>query len=331
MRIDGFIFPEILLICAILIFICAVLFFVYRPKENFWDLELIREIYGYQSWWYRWYVFLLLISTIGFALLLAEPYESLKKEKIKKNGIDIEIVFDLSYSMIAKDLKPNRLEVAKSVFVDFVSQLKTDRVWLILFAWKPFQSVPLSYDYDFLKSFITEIDMETIDQWRWWLQGTAIGDGLVLASDVLLRDTTDREKVIILITDGEANVWVKPEVALKLLKDKGIKTYTIWVGKDKQSSIDVVNPLGFGQRILVWWLDEKILKKIAKETGGKYFRADSPEAFKNIVSTIAKLEKKPLETELYSFQQEASKEIILIMFFVLSLVSWVYFVKKIRF
>lgn len=330
MKISHFAYPEILF--GGVIFLLASLWFLFfcRQKQNFWDISLLKEIYWWQSIWYRAYSLLLLLWTIVFIMLLAIPLESQSIEKVKKNGIDIEIVFDLSYSMIAKDIEPNRLEVAKRVFVNFVSQLETDRVGLVLFSGKPFQSVPLSYDYDFLKDFISNITMETIDQWRWGLQGTAIWDGLVLASDILSQDKTEREKVIILITDGEANTGVEPSVALKLLKDQGIKTYTIWVWKDKESTIDVTNPLGFAQRILVGGLDEEILKKIAWETWGEYFRADSPEAFQNIIDTISRLEKKELEMESYSFQNEATRELIIFQILLFLGVLYMYFVKWIR-
>jgi len=129
--------------------------------------------------------------------------------------------------MIAQDILPSRIDVAKKVFSDFIWALESDRVGLILFAGNPFQSVPLTYDYDFLKNFIDDMSVESVDQNNPILQGTAIGDALVLGSGVLSKENPEREKIIILITDGEANRGIEPELALKLLKEKNTKTYTI--------------------------------------------------------------------------------------------------------
>ncbi|MDA9128995.1 VWA domain-containing protein [Candidatus Gracilibacteria bacterium] len=292
-------------------------------------MALIQEIYGKTNIWYGVYMIFLCAITTCFFVLLASPQQSESSEKIKKNGVDIEIVFDLSYSMIATDIEPSRIEVAKSVFIDFVSQLETDRVGLILFAGKPFQSVPLSYDYEFLKNFIRDMSVETIDQSRQRFQGTAIGDGLILASDVLSSDDSDREKVIILITDGEANRGVEPAIALKYLVDTGMKTYTIGVGKDGDNTIEIPTPFG-PQKTLISGVDEEILKKIALETGGQYFRADSPEAFSSIVKTIAELEKKPLETEVFVSQKERILEIFILGMIIYIGVMGIFFIKKIR-
>ena len=329
MKITSFAYPEIFAWGLVLLVIICMLLFFRKKQKNFWDMSLIQEIYWKISIWYGIYILFLLLLSLCFVVLLASPQQSESLKKIKKNGVDIEIVFDLSYSMIATDIRPSRIEVAKQVFIDFVSELETDRVGLILFAGKPFQSVPLSYDYDFLKDFISKMNIETIDQSRQKFQGTAIGDGLVLASDILSSDDSDREKVIILITDGEANRGVEPALALKYLVEKWIKTYTIWVGKDGDNTIEIPTPFGL-QKTLVSGIDEVILKKIASETWGEYFRADSPEAFSNIVQTIAELEKRPLETEVYTLQKERIIEIFILGILLYLGIMWIFFIKKIK-
>ena len=322
--------PEILILWIVLIIVIVCLYFFRPKKENFIDIELISEVYGNSSFLYRIFVCVLIIFSLLLFVLLAWPYSSESQEKIKKDGIDIEIVFDLSYSMIAEDITPSRIEVAKNVLSDFVWELEADRIGLILFSGKPFQSVPLSYDYDFLQEFIEAMDVETINQAQSWLQWTAIWDGLVLASDILSSQDSEREKIIILITDGEANKWVEPALALKLLKQKGIKTYTIGVGKEGDTAITITTPLGIAQRILIGGLDETILQKIASETGWKYFRADSSQAFQDILDTIAKLEKSTLETEIYSFEK-SKIGFILILWLMSVLWLWFFvFIKKIR-
>lgn len=329
MGITHFAYPEILVWGLLLVWGVFIFLYFSKKQENFWDLSLIQEVYGSTSWWYRGYILLLLFFSMCFIALFASPQQSESLEKIKKNGVDIEIVFDVSYSMIATDIKPSRIEVAKQVFIDFIWELETDRVGLILFAGKPFQSIPLTYDYNFLKDFISDMSVETIDQSRQRLQGTAIWDGLVLASDILSQDDSDREKVIILITDGEANRGVEPAIALKYLIEKWIKTYTIWVGKEGDNTIEI--PTAFGlQRTLVSGIDEAILKKIASETWWQYFRADSPEAFSSIVQTIAELEKRSLETEAYTLQQERIIEIFILWLCFYLGILWIFFIKKIR-
>ncbi len=328
--VDGFEHP-LYIILGIIFLICVfIIYWKYKPQENFVDIDLLQEVYRKRSFWYWIYLSSIIFISVFLLLVLSGPYKDGSKEKIKRNGIDIEIVFDVSYSMIAQDIKPSRIEGAKSVFLDFISALQNDRVGLILFAGKPFQSVPLSYDYDFLKDFIRDMSVETISQNNPNLQGTAIGDGLVLASDVLWKNDSQREKVIILITDGEANKWVKPELALKLLKEKGIKTYTIGVGKDQQTSIEVMVYPGMYQKMNIWAVDEKILKKIAKETGGKYFRADSRDTFSQIFDTISKLEKRELESEIYIFHKSMVHIFLLLILFCYIPLSYLVFFKKIR-
>ena len=302
----------------------------HRPKENFIEIELLKRIYKKQTIWYPMYIACIWSITALFFIILADPYLSSSVEKEKKNGIDIEIVVDLSYSMIATDIAPNRLEVAKQVLSSFIGKVEQDRVWLILFAWKPFQSIPLSYDYEFLKEFLSNLSVDTINQQYQRLQGTAIGDALVLASGVLEKHSAEREKVIILITDGEANKGVDPSLALKLLKEKDIKTYTVWVGKAEETSIDLPLFWGLSQKVLIGGVDEEILKKIAKETWGLYFKADSPHTFQDIFDTIAKLEKKELEIETYVLHRSLAgflSSILGLLLFVLLSIIWF---KKIR-
>lgn len=252
-----------------------------------------------------------------------------EKEKIKKNGIDIQIVFDTSYSMIAEDIKPSRIEVAKNVVSNFVTALEADRVGVVLFAWKPFSSVPLSFDYTFLQSFFSDISVQTIDQDIAHLTGTAIGDALVLAADNLIQDNIEREKIVILMTDGEANKWLDPILALKYLKDKNIKTYTIGVGKDENTFIDIIDRVGFRQKVQIGGVDEETLLKIAHETWWKYYRADSESALDDIFSDIGKLEKKEIEVEKIVLQKPKDREFLLFLMALYAIMLFLIFRKRI--
>ena len=232
--------------------------------------------------------------------------------------------------MIAEDIKPRRIDVAKEMLSRFIWEIYSDRVGIILFSWKPFQSVPLTFDYDFLQDFISRVSVDIVSQSsNAELAGTALWDGLILASDILERENPEREKVIILITDGEANKWVEPELALRLLKENGIKTYTIWVWKWEETTINV--PVwNFIQQILVWWVDEEILKKISYETWGRYFKADSSEAFQNILDTIAELEKTELEYEIYKSEKSQNLLFLCLIFILLCILNYLYFYKNIK-
>ncbi len=328
--IHGFDFPFVLVIWCVLIFIGALIYFRSQRQKNFADVDILLSVYTQNNTLYKIYLLSMFLVSIYVILLLAGPYQNTQSQEIKKDGIDIQIVFDMSYSMVAQDMKPSRLAAAKTVLSDFVSWLTSDRVWLVLFSWKPFQSVPLTFDYDFLQSFITDLDIEIIDQSNPNLMGTALWDGVVLGTDILIKNEREREKIMILITDWEANRWVEPELALKFLKKEGIKTYTIGVWKDEKTTVDVPLPSWFVQRIQIWGIDETILKKISTETWGRYFRADSRESLSEILETISKLEKSELEYEQFLFHTPQRQWVLLLLVFQLIVLLYIIGYKKIR-
>ncbi len=330
MNIDGYTSPEFLIIGCILLLVFFGVLFWWNAQQNFWEMSLLRQVYKHESWWWRVFLLSAWMIFLGYAMLFAGPYHDVQTETVKKNGVDIEIVLDVSYSMIADDIAPSRIAVAKTMLQKLVGELDNDRVWVIFFSGKPFSSSPLTYDYTFIKQLLENVWVETIDQRLQNLQWTAIGDGLLLAADTLSQDDSHREKIIILLTDGEANRGIDPKMALKLLKSQDIKTYTIWVGKDEETMINIIDTYGNIQKILVGWIDEPLLQKIAQETGWKYFRADSAESFAQIVDTIAQLEKKPLETEVYSLKYPAIKMILLCMFLCFWVFGYIIFFKHIR-
>lgn len=327
-------YPIFLLVGIIL---CVIFwFFLLRSdrKQNFAFLSDVQKVYGHSSGVYYIFLFFIFFTTFLFFVFFAQPYSSFKKQVVKKEGIDIEIVFDLSYSMIAEDIQPNRLEAAKKVLEDFFGKLESDRVGLILFSGMPFTSIPLTFDYTFLKEYIANIQVDMIDQSRMDMAGTAIGDSLLLASANLSKEKTDdtKEQIIILITDGEANKGIDPLLSLKYLKEQNIKTYTIGVGKDDVTTITIPSPInGFSQKVQVGGIDEETLQKIALETGWKYYRADSEDALETIFSDIEKLEKSQLEYETYSYETSYEKIILALLTLCLFSTLVVYWKKNIRF
>ena len=322
-----------LLLIPLFIFVLF-LYYKWGNKIKFWPLNDLIEIYSWKTLLYKVYYILLFIIFIFYISILANPIVQDTKEKINKNGIDIEIVLDVSYSMIAEDLKPNRLEVAKDVIIQFLWWLESDRVWIIVFSWKPFKSLPLNFDYNIIKKIVKNISIKTINQYIPEMQWTAIWDALLLASEVFL-DTKDknREKIIILLTDWEVSKWLHPEIALKYIKEKNkekpIKIYTIWVGWDNRTFINIETQSSWIQRIEVWWVDEVNLSKIASETGWKYFRATNKEWLEEVFQTISKLEKKELEIENIIEKKEENKIFLYILIFFMIIFLWLKTKKKI--
>lgn len=321
----------LLFIILILVWIIALIVIFFRRKNtNFVEIDLIKKVYKQNTLWQYLFLWCIIFITLWSIILVSWLFFNLDKQIVKKEGIDIQIVLDMSYSMIAEDIKPRRIDAAKTMLAKFVWEIHSDRVGIILFSWKPFQSVPLTYDYNFLENFISDISVDIVNQsTNIELAGTALWDGLILASDILSRDNSEREKVIVMITDGEANKWVEPELALRLLKQEGIKTYTIWVWKWEETTITI--PVwNYVQKVLISWVDEEILKKISNETGAAYFRADSSGTFQKILETIAQLEKTALEYEIYTSKKSHNIHLLLIILSLLWTLSYIYFYKKIQ-
>lgn len=275
-------------------------FLLYRKKNKirFSFFEDLKLVYKQNNFYYYLYFILLFIISLVFITIIANPNVKTTTEKIKKNGIDIVLVFDVSYSMEATDLEPNRISVARDVISSFLWNLKTDRVWVVVFSWKPFTSIPLTYDYDFLKEYINTINTSTVNQNSMVLQWTAIWDAMLMWSYLFDEKSNEREKVMIIVTDWEANKWLKPTTALKLLKDKKIKSYTIWIWWLEKTSVYIDNFFWNKLKVQIWWVDEETLKKIASETWWKYYRASSNEVFKKIFNDIDLLEKKEIEVDV---------------------------------
>ncbi len=317
------------LILIPLFLIIGFLYFRKKTRLNFVFFDDLKSIYKQSSFYYYFFFLFLIIISIFYTIILANPNIQSTTEKIKKNGIDIVLAFDVSYSMEATDLEPNRITVAREVISFFLWNLKTDRVWVVVFSGKPFTSIPLTYDYEFLKEYVSSLTTETIKQNNMTLQWTAIGDAMLMWSYLFDEKSLEREKVMIIVTDWEANKWLQPTVALKLLKDKKIKSYTIWVGWLEKSYVIVDDMFWNKQKIEIWWIDEETLKKIADETGWIYYRASSKDVFKSIFEDINKLEKKEIEIEvkkLYDTKYEYFYSILLFLQFCFLLLLF----KKVR-
>lgn len=231
-----------------------------------------------------------LLRLVGLALLvvvLARPKGSFGTREVKTEGIDIMLALDISNSMLAKDLKPDRLEASREIAIEFVRQHPNDGIGLVLFSGESFTQCPVTMNHGVVIDLLKEMRTGMVTD------GTAIGEGLAGAVS-RLRTSTAKSKVIILLTDGVNNSGsVDPLTAGEIAKTYGIRVYSIGVGaigKAESPTIKYVNGVNAYGMIDVR-IDEKRLKAISETTGGKYFRATDKEALKNIYEEIDQLEK----------------------------------------
>ena len=250
--------------------------------------------------------FLYLLRLLGIAAIiiaLARPRNVSVSRKTKSNkGIDIVMAIDVSASMLARDLKPNRLEALKKVAVNFVDRRPNDRIGIVVYAGESFTQTPITSDKGIIKRTISEL------KWGQLEGGTAIGMGLGSAVN-RLKESTAKSKVIILLTDGVNNSGnIDPRTATELAKELGIKTYTIGIGTNGMAdfpwSRDPRNgKLQFRKQQVE--IDEALLKEIASETQGKYFRATDNSSLKEIYDEIDTLEKTKIEEfKYYNYQEK---------------------------
>jgi Ca-activated chloride channel family protein len=248
-------------------------------KKGIPILRSLIFIMGVVSWLY-----------ISFALAGPRRPMGMDKNTIEVN--DIFIVLDLSRSMLAEDLKPNRFEAAKQKIQDFVALFPRDRIGIVIFAEKVFTLLPLSTDLNLINKMVAQIKIGPLGD------GTNIGDALALGVGRLLQSLA-KNKVIILLTDGVSNVGtLTPLQAAEMAAEQKIKIYTIGIGGAKDARIPV-GPNMFGvQRYQVipgGSVDEKGLQEIARLTGGKFYMARDNKALQNVLGDINKLERTEIE------------------------------------
>ncbi len=266
-----------------------------------------------QSWLPKLKPILYVLRLVAFSLLivaLARPRNVAVSKKTKTNkGIDIVMAIDVSASMMAKDLKPNRLEALKKVATDFVNQRPNDRIGIVVYAGESFTQTPITSDKGIVKRTISEI------KWGQLEGGTAIGMGLGSAVN-RLKESKAKSKVIILLTDGVNNSgFIDPKTATELATELEIKVYTIGIGTNGMADFPVnINPQT-GQLIFRKQqveIDEELLKYIADQTNGKYFRATDNTKLKDIYDEINKLEKTKIEEFKYYNYEEKYRLLVLI-------------------
>lgn len=245
----------------------------------------------------------MVLRLLGVSLIilaLARPQSRSSWKDVKTEGIDIVISMDISLSMLAKDFKPNRLEVAKEVVLDFIDARPNDKIGMVIFSGEAFTQCPLTVDHKVLKNMFPEIKAGMLDQ------GTAIGLGLANAV-ARLKDSKAKSKVIILISDGVSNVGeIAPLTAGEIAQTYGLRVYTIGVGT-KGKALQPVAMYPNGQLEYDYVdveIDEVVMDKIAQMTGGKYFRAMDKESLVNIYKEIDKMEKTIISEKSFTNKAE---------------------------
>lgn len=243
------------------------------------------------------------LALIFAIMALARPQEM--NTKIKKNveGIDIVICLDISDSMLIEDMKPlNRLEAAKDTIKKFIEGRSSDRIGLVIFAGESFTMVPLTLDYQLILQRVSEIKTAQEAHIK---DGTAIGVALANAAG-RLKDSQAKSRVVIFMTDGENNSGtIDPETGLDIAKGYGIKIYSIGIGKDGPTKIPIYAQDIFGQKVKTYQpfdstVNEDLLGRMAKDTGGKYYRASKEDSLKGIFKDIDTLEKTKIDINKFT-------------------------------
>lgn len=250
---------------------------------------------------FRHVPFLLRIFALAMIVVaLARPRSSENVEHIDTEGIDIVLAMDVSTSMLARDLTPDRISASKDIAIEFISQRPTDRMGIVVFAGESFTQCPLTTDRATLINLMKEVQTDIIED------GTAIGNGLATAV-ARMKDSDAKSRVVILLTDGVNNRGeISPQMAAEIAKTYGVRVYTIGVGKEGMAPYPMMTPWGVEVRNVKVEIDEKLLTEMAESTGGRYFRATDNTKLAEIYSEINKMEKArttidsfPVYKELY--------------------------------
>jgi len=239
------------------------------------------------------------IVAIGLLIIaLARPQTTSSKQNVTIEGIDIVMALDVSSSMLAMDLKPDRLEAAKEVASEFISGRPNDRFGLVIFSGETFTQAPLTTDHSVIKNLFKDVKSGMIED------GTAIGDGLATSIN-RLKESKAVSKVIILLTDGVNNMGsIDPLSAAEIAKLYGIRIYTIGLGTEGTAPYPVQTPFGVQTQYVDVKIDEQLLQQVAEMTDGRYFRATSNRKLREIYNEIDKLEKSKIDVTEFKKKKE---------------------------
>ena len=301
----------------------AIVWYIFKQKEQTASLRISSaKGFSYNSILPKLKpgLFLLRLLALGAIIVaLARPQtEDISTRSKTTKGIDIVMAIDVSSSMLARDLKPNRLSALKEVAADFIKERPNDRIGLVVYAGEGYTKTPITTDKSLVLNALSEISYGQLDD------GTAIGMGLATSVN-RLKESKAKSKIIILLTDGVNNSgFIEPQTAADLAIEFGIKTYTIGLGTNGNALSPIAynadGSFRYGMRQVE--IDENLLKDIATATGGKYFRATDNESLEEIYDEINKLEKTEVEEFKYYRYEEKFRPWILLAG-VLLLLEWI--------
>jgi Ca-activated chloride channel family protein len=302
-----FAYPYILYSLPVILIVIGIIYIIYRNRhkkilEEFGDNELVKKLTpSYSISKIRWKFWLLFFAIFFLGIGLGGPQLGSKLVTVKRKGIEIVIALDVSNSMLAEDIKPNRLTAAKRAIEKLIDKLDNDRIGLVIFAGKAYVQVPVTADYVSAKMFLNTISTKSVP-----IQGTNLSEALQMAARSFTSDK-DISKAIILITDGENHDDAAVETA-KEIAAQGIRIYTVGIGSPQGVPIPMIDK--FGRKVfktdkdgnvVVTKLNEKTLQEIAMIGNGTYVRATNSGIGLNLIyDELNKLDKKEIESKIYA-------------------------------
>jgi len=311
----------VLLIIPVLILLFGLAqYYKKKALAKFGDMSVIEQLMPYVSKSRPVLKFVFLsIAFVAIIFALADPQFGSKLEKVKRKGAEIIIALDVSNSMLAEDIKPNRLERAKQAISKLVDNMDNDRIGLIVFAGDSYIQIPVTSDYAAAKMFLSSINTSIVSK-----QGTAMGSAIDLAMNSFTPES-DMEKALIIITDGE-NHEDDAVKAAKLANEKGITIHTIGMGSPQGAPIPMQK--SYGQTIfqkdkdgntVISKLDQKTLQDVASAGGGVFIRANNTQTGLNkLFERINSMEKKEMEEKIYTeFEHRFQYLLGIALFFIL--------------
>jgi len=293
--------PEYFWVLALIPILVLYKIFVSNNRKTTLNYSDTKPFEGTKNWKVRlrelpFFIRLVIIGLI--AIILARPQTTSGEEKVTSEGIDIVLALDVSTSMLAQDLQPNRIKAAKKTAEEFIDNRPNDRIGLVVFAGQSFTQSPITVDHTILKELLDKLETGMVQD------GTAIGMGLA-TSVSRLKESEAKSRVVILLTDGDNNSGsVSPETAAEIAKTFGIRVYTIGVGTKGKAKYPVQTPFGTRTQYIDVKLDEAMLTKIADITDGKYFRATNNKSLAVIYKQIDELEKTKVDVAYFSNHTE---------------------------
>jgi Ca-activated chloride channel homolog len=317
---SGFLYFLILIPILLILYIVLV-YFHNRALKRFMDNEFINTLTPLRSPARRNIKFILFLVVLTFLIVaIARPQFGSKLEQIKREGIEMVIALDVSRSMLAQDVKPNRLERAKLAIISLINRMKDDKIGMIIFAGDAYTQLPITTDYISAKMFLASINTEVVSK-----QGTAIASAIDLGAKSFTQDPK-ASKVIVIITDGEDHVG-DPIKSAQDAVQKGIKVFTIGMGSPSGSPIPLAGPGsqdGFlkdrNGDVVITRMDPVLLSKIAQSGGGEFYSASTSNVgLDQLYNKLNKLNKSLIDTRVYSEYDDQFQYLIAAALFLLLL------------